>query len=478
MLKLKDFLTFYGKLSATALLFLMLAGCGSGGGTDNILCGGDPCSEVVPDEEVDGESTEEIENIVDLGQPDSIEYVDVLPTTISIQGAGGDETGIVTFIITDTAGNPLPDVTVNFELDNTAGGVELSNASDSTNDLGEASAIVQAGTVQTSVRVLASVNGIDQTTVSDPIPISTGITHSIGFDVAFDVLNVEGLDYNNTPVNVTVNLNDFYGNPPADGTLVLFYAESGTIESTCATVGGTCSVTWSSSNPRPGDVGTVGEADGIGQILAYTTGVESFIDVNGNGVYDSGEVFVDLPELFADEYENDIYSSGEFFVDSDPDGSGDEDPNEIYDDVGDGLYNGPLCNADCSAVKTLTIGESVDLVISGSEAFIFSSGGLPAGGISLAASATINYSGIILSDENDNPLPAGTSISVETSIGSVEGDTSFEIPNSQNLSHSSFSFTLDAGDEADSGFLKIETTTPLGTVTRFEWSVTVAAPVI
>jgi hypothetical protein len=70
--------------------------------------------------------------------------------------------------------------------------------------------------------------------------------------------------------------------------------------------------------------------DGVSTIIAIADGEESFFDANGNGVYDLGEPFVDLPEPFIDGNDNDTRDSNEEFVDADGDGSWDS-ANGVWD---------------------------------------------------------------------------------------------------------------------------------------------------
>ena len=203
---------------------------------------------------------------------------------------------------------------------------------------------------------------------------------------------------------ITARLADRFNNPVPDGTSVVFRTEYGAIDSSCLTgeangkrvveAGnavpnrGTCSVLWTSQNPRlptlpfdedeattdrdgyicPSHDGAKGPCpDDLGllrvhrsTVVAYVLGEEDFIDANGNGLYDAGEEFVNLPEAFIDFNEDDVYTpfadpdnpgvSGaeEEFIDLDGDG--------LYDDgddprTGSMLYNGTLCtNAAESAL--------------------------------------------------------------------------------------------------------------------------------
>ncbi|MBU1240975.1 hypothetical protein KJ865_14775, partial [Myxococcota bacterium] len=65
-------------------------------------------------------------------------------------------------------------------------------------------------------------------------------------------------------------------------------------------------------------------------IMVVTAGAEKFEDRNGNGQWDDGEPFDDLPEPFLDTNDNGEYDVGEPFFDSDNNGE--------YSEA-DGVYN-------------------------------------------------------------------------------------------------------------------------------------------
>lgn len=114
MLKLKELLTHTGKWSATIVLGSLLLGCGSGGGTDDILCGGDCNPEDEPQTSEGGV----------LGPsetpPAGIPAADKFSLAVSdfAPADAFDTNGIpVTFsvIVSDQFGNPVEDgIEVNF----------------------------------------------------------------------------------------------------------------------------------------------------------------------------------------------------------------------------------------------------------------------------------------------------------------------------------------------------------------------------
>jgi hypothetical protein len=232
-------------------------------------------------------------------------------------------------------------------------------------------------------------------------------------------------------VAVTARLADRFSNPVADGTAVQFNAEGGHILPQCttttnATEGGVCSVTWTSADPRP----TVGKAavppaggsavnrPGRATLMATAIGEESFVDANGNGVFDPGETWYDLGERFRDDngngtYDHDVTYFGmtnysEIFYDFNNDG---------VRNGPDGLFNGVLCNdpAHCDPTKTSTgIGQNAVIVMAGSTpAGIYPAGGATLGPVSHAAGTYLfNFT---VADVNNNPMPAGTTISASVS---------------------------------------------------------------
>ncbi|WP_101760186.1 Ig-like domain-containing protein [Oceanicoccus sp. KOV_DT_Chl] len=454
MLKLKDFLIHQSRLSIAVLLLLGLVGCGSGGGSDNILCGGDPCATSEDDDAED--STNEIENIVDQGSPDSIQFVSASPQLISIRSAGGDETSIVTFLVTDTAGDPIEGVPVSFTIDNTIGGISLSNTLDETNANGEAAVIVQSGTVHTTVSVTATVVSTQDSTVSPSLSISTGIPDFNSFSLALDVFNPLAWNLDGSVVNATVRLADFFNNPPPDGTQVTFYTEGGRIAASCSSVGGDCSAEWVGTNPRA----TQGDGDRLGRsaVLAVVTGAESFQDTNSNGVFDDGDIFTtadDQPEPWLDNNENGIFDSGEFYVDFNENG---------MRDVADGLYNGPLCSHSslCSANKTIALGEQ-HLIVMASSVFSIQSATLaadfgPDGDLDIGAGGRTYF--VTVGDENGNTLPFESSIAVSATNGVVDGGGIDIASNAYEPVTFSIFIAPDDTSSAD-GFLKIAITVPV-----------------
>lgn len=263
---------------------------------------------------------------IETALPGQLGFVSALPQNISLKGTGGagrQESSIVVFKLLDRNGIPVSGQRVDFELSTSVGGLALNHGSATTGSDGTVSTIVSAGTVNTPVRVRASIAGTTLTTLSDQLIISTGVPDQNSFSLSTEIFNVEGMNLDGCPTPagslMTVRLADHFNNPAPDGTAVSFTAEGGTVDASCLTglvnttltdgtvvtqkgIPGSCTVRFCSANPRP--------ADGRVTVLAYALGEESFFDRNGTNLYyqppgdpsqDPGDPFQDLGEAFRND---------------------------------------------------------------------------------------------------------------------------------------------------------------------------------
>ncbi len=423
--------------------------------------------------------------------PDTVQtvtFVDASPTTISIKGTGGTETSLVRFKVTGSAGAPVKGETVAMTLQTFEGGLCLadpannSNCADSvsgTSDIdGIVSVTVQAGTKPTPVTVTATATSTNRSTVSQDLYVSTGIPDQDSMSLASSVHNPSGWNHDGETADLTIFMADAFNNPPPDGTAVTFTAEGGAINSGCTTINGKCSVQWRSQNPRP--------TDGRVTIRATANGNESFVDDNGNGVYDPGvDIFSttgdcsvnspipsstttntsitcdDLPEAYLDKNENGIREAGEEYVDYNQNGS--------YT-AANGIYNGVLCateGANCTKTGVTVRAEAV-LVMSSD--FPESAGGLLPGqpaSISLAPAASTTFT-VTLRDINGNSMPYGTKIAINAASASDVSITQ-NMPDSgvtDSTEGITFNVTVKASDtKPASGSFDIQVIAPFATST-------------
>ena len=108
---------------------------------------------------------------------------------------------------------------------------------------------------------------------------------------------------------VQIYVADTAGNPVPNGSVVQFSTEGGQIVTSCRTTGVTsgasvisgCSVTFNTQDFRP--------LDGFVRIIAWMEGDEAYKDLNANGVYDTGEPFIDSGQIFRDDDDSGNYSA-------------------------------------------------------------------------------------------------------------------------------------------------------------------------
>lgn len=427
----------------------------------------------------------------------SISFVSASPESILLQGAGDASASIsnVTFVVSNDQTEAIEGQVVEFSLSTEIGGLALDSSSGVTNTDGEVVAEVIAGNVPTAVRVSATVegaNGESLNTQSDAISVTTGLPNQQSFSLATDIFNIEGDSIDGSVANITARLSDTFGNPVPDDTVINFTAEGGQIESSCLTLDGACSVTWTSANPRT--------EDGIITILATAIGHETLFDSNGNNIYDqadgdpidddsdSGRLvseftrtgFVDMAEAWRDDDRDLEWDAGEPFFDY--------NNNQQYD-LADGLFNGPQCGSPelCGqgVASTIHVRKSFPLFVSGSTAFIdlfdavevriASNYQTPfAGeGIILSRGETVNLS-VLVADRFGNIMPADTDINVSSSAGTITFTSGTVVPNASSTLGTRFTFTLgnELDDDAESveAVVSIFITTPSGAGTTLQFN--------
>jgi hypothetical protein len=494
----------------------------------------------------------------------SIEFVSATPENIGITGAGivsGSENSTVIFKVKDTDGNPYNNRIVNFALNTDVGGISLSQEQATTNAQGIVQTVVNSGTVPTTVRVIASTEALDGTMVftqSSILVVSTGLPDQDSFSLSRGLANPEAWKVDGVEVPVTVRMADAFNNPVPDGTAVYFTTEGGSIDASCLTDNGRCSVNWRSQNPRPtGQTLTqsfcsrtddlnatifcaraplanrknyLGQKNGgRATILATAIGEESFPDKNGNGRFDESEYTLfqggdvgnrpyDLKEAFVDHNEDGFYNPEETNAGSEAGGDLEEfadfNSNGTFD-LQDGTYNGVLCGLnDITDPETETVNqycanpddepdptkkaEKISTNVRGSTIIIMS-GSSPYMTVTAtndavtediqdpdnagetipnpkfdATDTTLYIAGestgtvsIIIADLHNQPMPAGTTVTFDATVGSVFSTSSYTWPDVISNGGTGFGVAIKGEAEPTSGPLEIHVTTPSGVTTVF-----------
>lgn len=251
----------------------------------------------------------------------SITFVSASPEDIYLKGTGLAEASTVTFLVEDTSGNPLSNQAVTMNLTTFSGGLTIDGGSvavtKTTVANGTVSVTVNSGTVPTPVRVSASLAS-GASTVSNSLAVGVGLPSQLNFSMSQTALNIEGFNIDGTTNAYTLFAADRSGNPVPTGTAITYWAEGGQVASGVQTTisNGISSATaqYVSQDPKP--------ADGRVTIVAYAIGEESFVDLNGNNVFDSAEPFQDLGNVVKDVLHDNSYDDENDEFVSSQDGTG------------------------------------------------------------------------------------------------------------------------------------------------------------
>jgi len=337
-------------------------------------------------------------------------------------------------------------------------------------------------------------------------------------------LNIEGYDIDGTPNVYSIIASDRLANPVPTGTAMNFIAEGGQIEpiKTTTLVNGLAraSANFISASPRP--------LDGRVTVVAYALGEESFLDTNGNNIWDApaDTQFQDLGSVFLSrKFLNTYFVATDQLIPLAIPGVGSSSPckpvtssllalNVSIPSVGgstcDGdwgrayvrraaetvlstsvsrplwfpaptsLYASPL--SSCPLVVDATTGQT-SLIVGYDEGTgaeqrksYYSVGG-PTALFNLPASTVISF---LVADNNPvrmNPVAAGSTVVASGTPGltvKVEGGS--PVPSSLNATFASVSVSFAVG--ITSGAVTINVTSPAGLTTTISQSVSTAvAPV-
>lgn len=153
------------------------------------------------------------------------------------------------------------------------------------------------------------------------VAVSAGKATQGTMSLASVSASMESWAFDGVKNQLTMSVSDRLGNPLPKGTVVNFVTNNGIIGSstggTC-TLGSdsTCTITYSSMGgySRP--------ANGRVAILAYLNGEETFVDKNGDNVWQTGEPFEAIGWPYIDANENGVFDDGEQKIGIAPSDSG------------------------------------------------------------------------------------------------------------------------------------------------------------
>lgn len=351
----------------------------------------------------------------------AIQFVSATPSTIVLKGTGSatlTENSLVKFKLVDNNNLPIPNANVTFDLSTRAGGILLDSSSialtKQTDTNGEVTVSVSAGTVPTPVWVLASHTSGSNVfrTQSIKIQISTGRPVQDRFSLSVETFNIEGWLIDGVTTTASIIASDRVGNPVPDGTAINFISSGGQIGTTslgtCSTTNGACSTTFTSSQPRP--------ASGRVTIVAYAVGEESFRDDNGDNARDTSEPFTDLGDLFVDADYDGVKDLGEQqinFATTALTACTSTIPSATLPNMVAGTCDGQWGAAHVREKNVIVLSGSRLTVSAASAGSLSTTPGLnPGAGCPAGPTLASVSASFLASDENGNPLPKGTTLTV------------------------------------------------------------------
>ncbi len=236
--------------------------------------------------------------------PAFIEVKSIETNQIYIKGSGNKETSKITFIVKDGEGNPIPNVRIQFSLvGGSQGGEYLVPTSGVTDENGEVSTTLKAGTKPLAVKIRAWYND-EVYTETEKITICSGPPEGKHLSMAVQYLNIIGLIKDGIEDENSARLADLYSNPVPEGTAVHFESEYAKIEGSDVSTGGedtepgVASASLFSQYPRPVNGAAVHiwaqtQSGGYAYISSlYVNGDTIYAGTDGGGVFrttDAGE---------------------------------------------------------------------------------------------------------------------------------------------------------------------------------------------
>ncbi len=247
------------------------------------------------------------------GVPAVIQFVSAVPSQVGVLGSGLPQQSLLTFKLTDSLANPVSGVTVNFFIPS-IGGEFVSPKSAVTDSSGNVQTALTSGRRATIVEVTASTGSVLAN--STPVTIVGGLPVQGRISAAVQFRNIAGNVTAGLIDPVSILMSDRFSNPVQPGTAVSLQSLGGAVSAPAPSDsnGIATGALIAEAPTSPTDLNGV-STRGIITVLALTRGETPFIDSNGNGVYDSGETVIPVPEPFYDLNGNGVRDANEPFVD-------------------------------------------------------------------------------------------------------------------------------------------------------------------
>ena len=337
---------------------------------------------------------------VSVAQPANLVYSSAtVPLMVSSAAATGLKQSSVQFQVLDSSGAGMAGQTVNISLASAAigagvtfsvgGAATISIQSVTTDVNGFASVTVSSGGLPTPVVLTAAL--VSNPTViasSSGVAVTSGRATQNAASLSATALSIEGFDKDGIQTTLIMRVADRQGNPVPAGAVVNFVASHGLVQGTCLIDGNSqCSVKYTTQGIRP--------INGRVAILAYMDGEESFVDLNGDNIWQSNESFFAVGTLYRDDDENGVY--GRLTEQTYPGGT--TGVKACADDV----HSYPSIANTCDNVTwsgSIRVRQQIVIALA-----------TQGSNVSLISVRTLNGFTVRVADKNGNSMPTGTTVS-------------------------------------------------------------------
>ena len=320
-----------------------------------------------------------------------------VPLMVTSAAPSGAKQSAIKFQVLDNVGTGMPGESVRLTLASQAvsagvtfsvGGVASTAAQVVPADgSGFVSVTVSSGSLPTPVVVSAALVSVPAVVASSSgVAVTSGVPTQDKSSLSVDKFSLEALGTDGVQAQLTLRVADRLSNPIQSGTIVNFVASHGLVQGSCSiNASSQCSVTFTSQGIRP--------ANGRVKILAYMDGEESFVDQNGDNIWQAGEPFNDVGSLFLDANENGTFEVTEQSI---PGGfigfTACSAPQFSYPSIAN------TCDGTWSS--SIRIRRQAVLALASSEASMV-----------VTVARTVDEFTVLISDVNGNSMPTGSTIS-------------------------------------------------------------------
>lgn len=325
------------------------------------------------------------------------------PLIVTSEASGGLKQSTLKFQVLDSAGVGMAGQSVNISLGGStvSAGVTFSVSGvgtispqvATTDSSGFASVTVTSGSLPTPVVVTAALaSNPSVKAASSNVSVTSGRATQNAASLAATKKSIEAYLVDGVQTVLSMRVADRQGNPVPPGAIVNFVASHGLVQGSCAIdAASQCNVTYTSQGLIRGFAN-----GGLVSILAYMDGEESFIDLNGDNIWQAGEPFFDVGTLYRDDSRNGSFDSA--FEQTYPGGSVGSvacaDPLEAYPSIAG------TCDGTWS--QNIRVRKQIVIALATSNATITAVSGRTSSGFT-----------VFVTDANGNAMPTGSAVTAK-----------------------------------------------------------------